>query len=896
MASQMLLALAVLSASAAAAVQPAPGDPITQVVERLERALAAGNGKAISELVAQDAPREGIDQFIWSTVPSPSRAVVKERDRLELLDGRQRLLLEVLIERGIEGELSTWRLDLSQTAGAWRIAAMERLGYVSGLYRLALNPTKQFNVRNLTLTGIDLRIEMPSGIAFVAETLEGPTAVVLLGRGVMRFSPPDAAEKTQVRLFSGSDALAAEFNSAFIRVRPSEFNVRFSAESLQPRAVARRDFRRANEIFDEFIGRTLQLDLMDMSRERWSLAPPGGDLIAEVRTRKYGDLTYARSGNDAEDVSVFERRRRRNISAYASAQKLAARGRFYSEDELVEYDVLSYDIAAAFDPERLWVTGRSHVAVRVRAAALATMTLRLANDLVVRSVYAQPFGRLLHLRVVGQNSVIVNLPTTLVRGSELLLEIDYNGRLEPQQLDREAVAVSSVAQDPQYNELLISPEAQYIYSNRSYWYPQSTVTDYATATLRLTVPHGFDIVASGDPVGGAAPEAGVVAQGQRARKVFVFDTARPVRYLACVISRFNAVGVTTELNVPSPDPPSRATNGDAGRGADVRRTSVTMFVQANPRQTGRARNIAERSSAIFRYYASLMAEAPYPTFTLAVAEGDLPGGHSPAYFALLNQQLPTSPLVWRNDPVSFSSFPSFFLAHEIAHQWWGQAIGWKNYHEQWLSEGLAQYFAALYAAHEGGEHQITPMLRQMRSTALDNADQGPVYLGYRLGHIKNDGRVFRAIVYNKAAMVLHMLRRLVGDEAFFAGLRRFYTEWRFRKAGTNDLRLALQEISGRDLNRFFEAWIYGSATPRVRFTYRLNGAGEATLRFEHLADVMEVPITATITYASGETQTIVVPVTEQVVERTVSLKGVLRTVSVNDDHAALVEIEKSRDS
>jgi predicted metalloprotease with PDZ domain len=320
-----------------------------------------------------------------------------------------------------------------------------------------------------------------------------------------------------------------------------------------------------------------------------------------------------------------------------------------------------------------------------------------------------------------------------------------------------------------------------------------------------------------------------------------------------------------------------------------------MFVQANPRQTGRARDIAERSSAIFQFYASLVGEAPYPSFTLAVAEADLPGGHSPAYFALLNHQLPTSPLVWRNDPVSFANFQWFFLAHELAHQWWGQAIGWKNSHEQWLSEGFAQYFAALYAAHDGGPSAMTPMLRQMRSTALDSSDQGPVYLGYRLGHIKGDGRVFRAIVYNKGAMVLHMLRRLLGDEVFFGGVRRFYTEWRFRKAGTDDLRLAMEAVSGRDLNRFFDAWIYGAATPRIRFTYTA-AAGAATLRFEHLANVMEVPLTATITYRSGETQTIIVPVTDQIVERTVPLKGALRTITVNDDHAALAEIEKPRDS
>jgi len=71
----------------------------------------------------------------------------------------------------------------------------------------------------------------------------------------------------------------------------------------------------------------------------------------------------------------------------------------------------------------------------------------------------------------------------------------------------------------------------------------------------------------------------------------------------------------------------------------------------------------------------------------------------------------------------------------------------------------------------------------MRRWAMNQSDQGPVYLGYRLGHIKSDGRIFRALVYNKGAAVLHMLRRLIGDEAFFKGIRRFYADAKFRKAG-----------------------------------------------------------------------------------------------------------------
>jgi aminopeptidase N len=292
-----------------------------------------------------------------------------------------------------------------------------------------------------------------------------------------------------------------------------------------------------------------------------------------------------------------------------------------------------------------------------------------------------------------------------------------------------------------------------------------------------------------------------------------------------------------------------------------------------------------------QFYGTVMGEAPYPSLTLAVTENDLPGGHSPAYLALVNQTLPTAPVVWRNDPVNFENFPSFFVAHELAHQWWGQAVGWKNYHEQWLSEGFAQYFATLWAEKERGRDGLAMVLRQMRRWGIDTSAQGPIYLGYRLGHIKGDSRVRRSILYNKAAVVLHMLRRLVGDDPFYWGMRRFYAEWRFKKAGTDDFRVAMEATSGRDLAPFFDAWIYGAAIPRLRFSYTANDKS-VSVRFEHLDAVIQVPVTVTITYASGETEDIVVPVTDRVAERTIPLKGALRRVEANDDGGALAEIEK----
>ena len=561
MALRLLVALACLSLACPAGAQPlSPPDAIEKLVVRLEQALTSGDRAALLALTVKDTDASTLDEFAEAAGENPTRVVIKERDRLLLEGNRRQLLIELFVERGIEARLATWRVDVRPPPAKadpndWRIERMEPVSNVSGLYRLALNSARQFDVRNLVVTGTDVTIEMAAGSAFVAEIPDGPTAVVLLGRGRLKFAPPDQAERTQIRLFSGADDLQSEFDAAFIRLRPSDFDGKFRAESLAPRAVVQADFRRAAEVFDEYLGRTLQIDLTDLSRERWSLIPSSGDMIAEVRTRRFGSLTYARSGNEAEDVTVFDRRRRRNISIYASKEKLAERGRFYSEDDLVDYDVLAYEVDAAFAPERYWINGTAHMRVKVRAGAMTTMTLKLAEALTVRGVYAPGFGRLLHLRVVNQNSLIVNLPAPVFRDNEFALTIVYSGRLEPSELDREAIDLQTPQQDRE--PLVIPLEPRYMYSNNSFWYPQSTVSDYALGTLRITVPNEFEVVATGTLTGPPrAVAADPAAPGSRGQRMFVFQNDRPVRYLSCILSRMSPV-VSTRL-------PIRASASDFG--------------------------------------------------------------------------------------------------------------------------------------------------------------------------------------------------------------------------------------------------------------------------------------------------------------------------------------------
>ena len=883
---------------------------ILTFLEAVEGAISSSDRSKWLALLSDSADRGQAGEFFDAMVPQGvTRAVVKERDRSALmgtLPGEgYRLVTEVFIETGPRGRIATWRLDIRRPRGEdlasqpWRVVAHDRLASIEGLHRLTLRSEKQYAARDLVISSVDFKLRLTTGDVFVSETPEGVTAMVLLGDGTMSFTPAPKEERGQLRLFAGTESLDSQFTSAFVRLNPFEFERHLSNGMLDPVPVDVRNLRRAQGVFDDELGNSFSLDLSDLSRETWSLLPQPGDFVAEVRSRRFDEITYARSSSQAEDVTLFQRQRKKNISSYSSEQRVASIGRYYDEDDLTEYDVLNYEVNASFAPEREWVDGQTKIRLRVKSYALGVMTLRLAETLSVSSVESDELGRLLYLRVRNQNSIVVNLPSSVGRDYVLNLTVAYAGRLERQNTLEESVTVDGQQRGPQPDEVLnVPPEQKWLFSNRQYWYPQGQVTDYATATIRFTVPAEYRAVASGVPSGSPtlSPSARAVGALQA---TYEFTARQPVRYLGVVVSKLNRVDAATvalDIVPPPPPPPSSTKPQPPQKGAPPpippvgTRNTIALTIDANRRQEPRARDMLGNAAELLRFYSGLIGDVPYDSLAIAVVEEEAPGGHAPGYFVMINNPPPLTPLSFRGDPASFSGFPEFFLAHELAHQWFGQAVGWKNYHEQWLSESFAQYLAALYARERRGENAFRDILKQFRRWSMDVSDQGPVYLGYRLGHIKNEPRVFRALVYNKGAAVLHMLRRLVGDDAFFRGLRRYYADNRFKKAGTDDFQAAMEEETDRDLDRFFQRWIYDTPLARLRFSSSISGQ-ELAVKFEQVGDAFDIPVTVTVTYSDGKTAEFVVAVTEPIVEQRLPLTGSVRSVEVNQDNAALAEFE-----
>jgi hypothetical protein len=884
------LVLALHAVPVAQGPPPSPAlqaDGIVRLLASLETALQSGRSETLGALIAVSLPEEETQPLAAIFAGRPVSSVsIRERARRPVDDGFE-VLTEVFISRGRRGRIATWQMGVRARGGdssRFELTRLSELAAIGDLLRLELDASRQFALRDLVFEGPDFTLRMASGSAFVAESDNGVTAVVLRGAGTVHFAPPSEAEQGQVMQFVGKPTLTSDTDSVFIRLNPAEFARRISEQSLRPTPVRPQDLARAQELFAVQSTRTYNLDLRDLSRERWSLEPAYGSIVVEFRTRGRGWLTYARSPNDAEDISLFDRALRRNVSVYASAERLAQRGPADSDDDRAPYTAEHYALDVRFDPVRSWVAGRATVQLRTRQT-VSSLTLRLADNLTITSLRSPEFGHLLTLRIVGQNSFIINLPQGLPPGHVVLIEIEYSGRLDPQALNREAMSVEAqqAAQSlTSSTGITLTPEPRFLYSSNLFWYPQSSGGDYATATMRVTVPSEYQLVGSGSLVGSRLTSLpGTPGRGSvQYERTSEYRADRPVRYLSCVISRFASVGkvrapvtaVAAALTEAPPTPGGGITPG------------VNIEVLATPRQTGSSRALPARVAAIVAFYARQLGEAPYPDFTLATLDDNLPGGHSPAYFAVLNQALPTTPFSWASDPVAFANYPGFFLAHEVAHQWWGQAVGWKNYHDQWLSEGLSQYFAWLYASSDRGPEAGRSLLKQMRESALTFAEGGPISLGYRLGHLQENPRIFRALVYNKATLVLQMLRRLMGDERFFRAMRRFYESSRFQKAGTSDFQQVFQADTPFPLQRFVDRWILGTRLPQLRVAARVDQTGRvAIVRIEQLGEVFDLPYDVTVVYVDGRSDVVTLTVGEAVSEHRLALSGPVRRIETKDD-------------
>jgi aminopeptidase N len=167
------------------------------------------------------------------------------------------------------------------------------------------------------------------------------------------------------------------------------------------------------------------------------------------------------------------------------------------------------------------------------------------------------------------------------------------------------------------------------------------------------------------------------------------------------------------------------------------------------------------------------------------------------------------------------------VAHEIAHQWFGDSVTESTWADLWLSEGFATYFAGLFIEKYDGEDAFREYLRNAAARCFNYEKQSNTPIHDT--ETRDLMRLLNENNYQKGAWVLHMLRKRLGDEVFFRGLRDYYKAHAEANATTEDLRDALEKASKQNLHDFFTRWIYGTGHPVYKLTYgseERSGTGE----------------------------------------------------------------------
>jgi aminopeptidase N len=161
------------------------------------------------------------------------------------------------------------------------------------------------------------------------------------------------------------------------------------------------------------------------------------------------------------------------------------------------------------------------------------------------------------------------------------------------------------------------------------------------------------------------------------------------------------------------------------------------------------------------------------------------------------------------------------VSHELAHSWFGDMVTCRNWSELWLNEGFATFMEAVWRERSGGQDAYMKALREDREEYI--TDDAITKNRHALRNLtaKPDNSLFDATTYQKGGLVLHMLRRTVGDTAFWKGVNIYLNAHKFDSVVSSDLQVAMETASGQNLQYFFDQWVYSPGYPRleIRQTY-----------------------------------------------------------------------------
>ncbi len=379
-------------------------------------------------------------------------------------------------------------------------------------------------------------------------------------------------------------------------------------------------------------------------------------------------------------------------------------------------------------------------------------------------------------RVTQDFTIRVPLPTGLAKDASTSLTFEYEGQLE--NADDSPVPGLKLA--------YIGDDATYLlYAGR--WFPVSGYgINRFTSTISVTLPAHMIAIGSGKTTQSESPAAKKPNSNGLPTKTFTFAYTKP-SFPGTILA-----GVFQEYK-----------SDEAG---------MDLHVFFQPSHQKLAAEYTTTAVQEFTYFITLYGPLPSPKLNVVELPGD------------------TVPYAWAPEIAGLSG-PSItektnyrLLADAIAHEWWGVSVSPATKDDWWLSDGFSRYSEAMYVENAAGPAGLEEAIKDMSVGALAY-DTVPLSSANKLDPFSPE---FQSLVTDKGAMLLHMLRWVLGEEKYLKTMRQFAADYAGKSASMEDFRAIAEKNYGEQLTWFFSQWLDSTGAPefKVKYTtYRLGGAG-----------------------------------------------------------------------
>jgi Peptidase family M1 domain len=679
------------------------------------------------------------------------------------------------------------------------------------------NPARFAKVSNLSLTRDRIHLTLADGaIQFVQPVNSIVFGAAFEGNGHLQVTPPGPREQQQLRLFSNQDTLDTEFTQAAFLFTDGTFDevarqVQWSdGPSGHIADILNGRLNDSAALPVEMQPRLFQ-GVLSTNRQRTAY------FLADVKTRDKGWILLVMDALEPEEVSVGRWTDRENSKAFDTWLSFPAGDQ--SASEAYSNPIAKNDFTVPRYEIEAWVTGGAELTattkalLQLRATGEHVLRFGLDSNLRVDSVkdgsgnslqYFQARERKERLISYGDYLAVV-LPQATQTGQALTLEFHYAGKHVVRRVGN----------------------GNYFCESEG-WYPEIANT-FATRSdfrLRFHMPKTYTLVTTGTKLDETTEASERVSDWSSdlplSNAGFAFGDYK------LVTDKVGPVDLEVYANRQPDDYLVSLGRGNFGP------MNPSLMAKTMSTEVGNMLRIDEI------YF------GPYPYKRLAVT--NIPYSYGQGWPMLLY----LSALSFLDSTERHylgvqdqTELTDFFRAHETSHQWWGQEVGWKSYHDQWLSEGFAQFSGNLYVQFRQNMREYLNRVRLDREHFLEKnryshvyETLGPVWMGARLSSsLAPNG--YNVVVYDKGGYILHMLRMLLFDtraqdpeQNFKAMMQDFTRTFANKAASTEDFKVIAEkhmspwmDVDGNHrLDWFFNEYVYGIGVPEYKFQYSVQEA------------------------------------------------------------------------